>query len=156
DLGPELLVALELLGGLLRRVDGADKCHAAAGENAFRNRRTGGVQRVLDAAFLLLHVGFGRCPDADDGDAAPELGQPFAELLPVVFAFGLLHLSANLLDAALNVLLLASAFDNSAAFLFDANRLGRADLAQLDVFELNAEVFADELAAGQRGDVAEH
>src|SRR5262249_11531785 len=152
DLGPELLVALELLGAFLRGVNGADECHAAAGENAFRDRRTGGVQRVLDAAFLLLHVGFSRRPDADDGHAASQLRQPFAALFLVILAFGLLHLSANLLDAALNVLLLARALDDGATFLLHANRLGGAKLAQLHVFKLDAKVFAYELAARQRGD----
>ena len=114
------------------------------------------MQGVFDAALLLLHLGLGRRADADDRHAAGQLGEPFAELLLVVLALGLVHLRANLLDALLNLLLLAAAVDDRAAFLLDADRLGPAELVERDVLELEAQVFADELAAGQDGDVAEH
>ena len=42
------------------------------------------------------------------------------------------------------------------ALLLDADRLGLAELLERDVLQLEAEVLADELAAGQDGDVAEH
>ena len=40
--------------------------------------------------------------------------------------------------------------------LVDRDLLGAAEVRQLDAFELDAEVFADERAAGEDGDVAEH
>ena len=42
------------------------------------------------------------------------------------------------------------------AVLVDLDLLGPAQLLELEVLELEAEVFADERAAGQDGDVAEH
>ena len=47
-----LVVALELADGLL----GAHQGHAAAGDDAFFDGRTGGVQRVFDAGLLLFHL----------------------------------------------------------------------------------------------------
>ena len=42
----------------------AEQGHAAAGQDAFFDRRTRGVQGVFDAGLLLLHLGFGRGADA--------------------------------------------------------------------------------------------
>ena len=134
----------------------AEQGDAAAGNDALGDRRPGGVQGVLDAALLLLHVGLGGRADADDGHAAGQLGQPFAELLLVVLALGLLHLGADLLDPLLDVGFLAGAVDDRRVFLLDAHRLGLAELVERDVLQLEAQVLADELAAGQDGDVAEH
>ena len=81
----------------------AQQGHAAAGQNAFFDRRTGGVQGVFDAGLLLLHVGFGAGADRDDRHAAGQLGQPFLELLLVVLALGRFDLVADLLDAGLDL-----------------------------------------------------
>ena len=40
--------------------------------------------------------------------------------------------------------------------LVDLDLLGTAQVLELDVFELDAQVFEDRLAAGQDGDVFEH
>ena len=119
---PSLLVALELLGRLPRLpAMAADQRHAAAGQDALGHRGPGRVQGVLDAALLLLHVGLGGGPDADDGHAAGQLGQPFAELLLVVLALGLVHLRADLLDALLDVAaFLPAPLMIVRAFLLDA------------------------------------
>src|SRR5262249_9167481 len=146
----------ELLRLRFGRRNGPDESDAAAGDDALGHRGPRRVQRILNAALGLLHLGLGGRADADDGHAAGQLRQPLAELLLVVFALGLGHLGANLLDAPLNVGLLAGAADDRGALLLDAHRLGLAELVQRDVFELDAEVFADELAAGQYGDVAHH
>jgi hypothetical protein len=71
----------------------AEQGHAAAGQNAFLDRRAGGVQGVLDAGLLLLHFAFGRGADVDLGHAAGQLGQPLFELLAVVVAGGVLDLA---------------------------------------------------------------
>ena len=52
--------------------------------------------------------------------------------------------------------LLAGPVDDGAAFLLDAHHLGGAELIQADVLQLEAQILADELPAGQDGDVAEH
>ena len=77
-----------------------NESYAAAGDDAFFNRCTGGVHRVFDTGLLFLHLGFGSCTDLDDGDAADELGEALLELLTVVVGGGLFDLSADFLDAA--------------------------------------------------------
>ena len=85
--------------GLLDRLAAAQQGHAAAGQNAFLGRRAGGVQGVLDAGLLLLHLGLGAGADRDHRHAAGQLGQPLLELLAVVVAVGVLDLPLELLDA---------------------------------------------------------
>ena len=78
------------------------------------------------------------------------------ELFLVVFALGLLHLRANLIDPLLEVFLLARAVDDRAGLLLDLDALGFAELFERDVLQFQTKVFADELAAGENGDVAQH
>jgi hypothetical protein len=114
------------------------------------------VQRVFDAGLLFLHLGLGRGADVDDGHAAGQLGQAFLQFLAVVVGGGFLDLAADLIHAALDVGGLAAAFDDGGVFLVDDDALGAAEVLSLDVLELDAEVFADELAAGEDGDVFQH
>jgi hypothetical protein len=48
--------------------------------------RAGGAQGVLDAVLLFLQLGLGGSADADDGDAAGQLGQALLQLLAVIVA----------------------------------------------------------------------
>src|SRR6202040_1672233 len=69
---------------------------------------------------------------------------------------GFLDLLPDLGAAAFDVGLFAGAVDDRRVLLFDANLLGRAEHVERDVLELDAEVLADPLAAGQDRDVLEH
>ena len=110
---------------LLERLERADERHAAAGDDALFDGRAGGVQRVLDAGLLLLHLGLGGRADLDDRDAADQLGQPLLQLLAVVVRGGVLDLRADLLDARLDVGLLAGAVDDGGVVLVDGDRAWR-------------------------------
>jgi hypothetical protein len=102
-------------------------------------------------SFISVSVA---APALDDGDAAGQLGEALLELLAVVVAGGLLDLHADLIDRAGDLLLVAGALDDQGLVLVDGDALGRAELFELDVLELEAEVFGDELPAGDDGDVA--
>src|SRR5690606_25602866 len=128
----------------------------AARHDAFLDRGAGGVERVIDAILALLHLDLGRATDADDGDAARELGQTLLELLAVVVRGGLLDLRLDLADAALDVVLGAGAVDDRGVFLFDRDLLGAAEHLQRDVLELDADIFGHDRAARQDGDVFQH
>ena len=85
DVDADLLVFVRALDGFNRR-QAAEQRHAAAGHDAFLDRRAGRVQRVFDAGFLFLHFGLGRGADVDDGHATGELRQAFLQFLAVVIA----------------------------------------------------------------------
>ena len=59
-------------------------------------------------------------------------------------------------DAAFDAGLVAGAVDDRGVVLGDRDLLGLAEHVEGDVLELDAEVFADQLAAGQDGDVFQH
>ena len=93
------LSPLIVAGGLA----GTQQRDAAAGDDAFFDRRTRGVQRVFDAGLLFLHLDFGGGTDLDHGHAAGQLGHALLQLLAVVVAGGFLDLHADLLDARFDV-----------------------------------------------------
>jgi hypothetical protein len=68
----------------------------------------------------------------------------------------LLDLRAQLLDAALDIGLLAGTVDNRGVVLVDHDPLGPAEILQCYAFELDAELFRDHLATAQDGDILEH
>ena len=123
---------------LLDGRDGAEQRHAAAGDDPLLGRRAGRVQGVLDPGLGLLHVRLGRGTDADQRDAAGELGEPLLELLLVVLALGLLDLATELVDPPLDLGPLAGALDQGGAVLVDLDLLGLAELRELEVLQLQA------------------
>ena len=111
------------------------------------------MECILDARLLLLHFDFGRCADIDLSNAARELGETLLELLTVVVAGGHLDLSLEELDAGLNVLGLAGAFDDGGRVLADGDLLGAAEFGDGDVLELDAEFFHDRLTADNDAEI---
>src|SRR5579859_2660232 len=130
--------------------------YAASRNDAFLDRRAGRMHRVINAILALPHLDLGRAADADHRDAARELGQTLLQLLTVVVRGGLLDLRLDLRDARLDVGLLAGTVHDRGVLLLDHHLLGAAEHGDVDVLELDTEVFRDRLAAGQDGDVLQH
>ena len=151
----DLLVPFEAEG--FERLLRTDEGDAAAGDDAFFDGRAGRVQGVFDAGLLFLHLGLGRGADVDDGHAAGELGQAFLELLAVVVAGGLLDLAADLGHAALDVRVLAAAFDDGGVFLVDRRCAWPRPRSSSETFSsLMPRSSVMHAAAGEDGDVFEH
>src|SRR4029453_10999990 len=114
--------------------DSVDRGHAtqetdpAAGDDAFLDGRARGMQRILDAGFALLHLGFRGGADTDDGHTARELGQAFLELLAVVVTRGLLDLAADLGNPSLDFRALAVTLDDGRVFLVHRHALGATEV----------------------------
>src|SRR3546814_20304804 len=70
----------------IKSLGGIEKRRAAAGDDAFFNGRTGGVQRVVDAVLAFLHFNFSRAANLDHCNAASKLGKTLLELFTVVIA----------------------------------------------------------------------
>src|SRR3981081_2154529 len=141
--------ALELLGG-------AQQGDAAARHDAFFNRRTGRMHRVINAVLALLDLDLGRATDADHRDAAGELGQRLLHRLAVVVRGVFVDLPLDLCNASLDVGLLAGAVDDGGVLLVDHHLLGATEHGERDVLELDAEIFRDRLTTGQHCDVLQH
>src|SRR5712691_3083824 len=128
----------------------------APGDDPFLHGRLGRVHGVFDASLLLLHLGLGGRPDLDDRHSPDQLGEALLQLLAVVVGSGFFDLGPELPDAALDVLVLARALDDRGVVLVDGDLLGPAEVVELEVLELDAEVLGDRLAAGQDRDVFQH
>src|SRR5208283_4759848 len=115
-----------------------------------------GVHGVLYASLLFLQLGFGCRAHLDDGYAANQLRQAFLELLAVIVRSGVLDLLADLLDAAFDFAGLAGAFHDGGVVFVNGDLLGLAEILDLHVLKLDAEVFGDGLTAGQHSDVFQH
>src|SRR6266550_6684951 len=150
--------ALVVVAGLdvINRGQAAKQGHATARDDALFDGCAGRVQRVFDAGLLFLHLGLGGGTDVDDGYAASVFRQAFLQFLPVVVARRLLDLAADLIHAALDFGRLAVTFDDGGVFLVHHNGLGAAEVGDIDVLQLDAEVFRDALAAREDGDVFQH
>src|SRR4051794_20726683 len=140
-------------------VDGVDRLQerdAAARHDALLEGGAGGLQRVLDAVLLLLHLGLGGRADLHDGDTARELREALLELLAVEVGVGALDLRLDLVDAALDRVAVAVAVHDGRGVLGDDHAAGAAELRDLGVLELEAHLLGDDLAAGEDRDVLEH
>src|SRR5207302_7968826 len=84
------LVVLEAVE--LDRLDRVQERDAAARHDALLEGRAGGLERVLDAVLLLLHLRLGRRTDLDDGHAAGQLREALLQLLAIEVGVGVLDL----------------------------------------------------------------
>src|SRR5712664_1877217 len=155
DLDAGLLVVV-LGAKSLEVLRGTQQGDAAARHDAFFNRRTGRMHRVIHAILALLHFDLGRAADADHRDAACELGQTLLKLLTVVVRGSFLDLRLDLIDPRFDVGLLAGAADDGGVFLVDHHLLGATEHGERDVLHLDAEIFRNRLTAGQNREVLQH
>src|SRR4051812_29795133 len=155
DLRARLLV-LDVERVEVDRLDRLEQRHAAARHDALLEGRAGGLQRVLDAVLLLLHLRLGGRADLHDGDAAGELGEALLELLAIEVRVGRLDLRLDLVDAALDGLRVTGAVDDRRGVLRHDDAAGAAELRDLRVLELEAHLLGDDLAAREDGDVLQH
>ncbi|CAN4044979.1 AAA+ ATPase domain-containing protein, partial [Dysosmobacter welbionis] len=138
---------------------GGDHVHedgAAAGHNAFLNSGAGGVQGVLDAELLLLHLGLGGSADLDDGHAASQLSQPLLQLLLVIVAGGGGDLRADLAHAILDGLAVAGTVHDGGVLLGDLHLAGAAQHIHGGALQLQTDLLGNHGAAGQNGDILQH
>src|SRR3546814_2049126 len=94
--------------------------------------------------------------DLEDGDTTGQLGEALLELLAVVVRVGVLDLVLDLLDAALDVGVVAGTLDDGGPVLGDDDLGGPAEQVDRGVLELEADLFGDDLAAGEDGHVLQH
>src|SRR3954452_17289479 len=157
DLRARRLVAFERVEDVvLDRVRRVDERDAAARDLTLLECRACGLESVLDAVLLLLHLGLGRSTDLDDRDAARQLREALLELFAVEVRVGRLDLRLDLLDAGLDRVGLAGTVDERRRVLVDDDTACAAELRDLRVLELEAHLLGDHLGAREDRDVLEH
>src|SRR4030095_5493613 len=126
------------------------------GHDALLDGRLRVANGVLDAVLALLELDLGGRTDLDDRNTAGQLGQALLQLLAVVVGVRLLDLGADLVDPALDLLGVTGAVDDGRLVLGDDHLAGLAQQAQVGILQLEADLFADDRATGEDGDVLEH
>src|SRR5260370_16036872 len=154
DIDADGLIPVEL--EFLQGRQAAEKSGTAPGNDAFLNGCPGCVHGVLDAGLFLLQLCFGCRAHLDYRDPADELGQALLELLLVVVRGGLFDLHAELLDATFDLAGLAGARDDRRVVLVDGHLLGAAQVLNLHVLELYAEVLCDGFPTPENVNVLMH
>ena len=114
------------------------------------------LKRILDPVLLLLELGLGGRPDLDDGHPAGELGQALLQLLAIEIRGGGFDLGFDLLAPAPDGGFVAIALDDGGVVLGADHPAGATEILDGDPVELAADLLADDLTAGQHGDVAQH
>ncbi len=104
--------------------------------------------------FLQLHLG-GRA-DLDDRDAAGQLREALLQLFAVVVRVGVVDLGLDLVDPTLDVGLVARALDDGRLVLGDDHLASPAQHVEVDVLELEANLFRDDLPAREDRHVLQH
>src|SRR5205807_9419362 len=111
---------------------------------------------VLDAVLALLELHLGGSADLDDRNTAGQLGQALLQLLAVVVAVALLDLVLDLVDATGDLVGVTGTLDDRRLVLGDDDLAGATEQVERGVLELEADLFADDLAAGEDGHVLQH
>ena len=140
----------------VQRAGGIEQRRAAARNNAFFHRSAGGVQGIINAVLAFLHFDFGAATNLQNSHTASQLGQTLLQLLTVIIAGGHFDLGADLFHTGLDGFGRTFAINNDRVVLVDGDALGLAQHRQGDVFQLDAQVFADHLASRQDGDIFQH
>ena len=106
--------------------------------------------------FLLFEFGLGGGADFDDGDAAGQFGLSLLELFAIEIGGGLGDLGFDLLDSGLDVGLGAFAFDDGGVIFVAGYPAGSAQVFHGNGIQFAADLFGNNLAAGQDGDIFQH
>ena len=149
------LVAGGFLVEVGERAVGAQQRAAAADDDALFDGGAGRGEGVFELGLLLLELDLGRRADLDHRDAAGQLGHPLLELLAVKVGGGDVDLRLDFLDPVLDRLVGAAALNDGGVILVGDHPAGAAEVGDLGLFERAAELFGDQGAAGQHGDVLE-
>ena len=133
-----------------------DVSAAAAEDDAFLDCCSGSIEGVFHTELGFLHLCLGCCTDADDCDAACQLGKTLLKFLSVEIRLGLFDLLLDLGYALVKSGLVAEAVDDDSLLFCDLDALCASELLKGCILELKTQVGADDCAAGQDGDILEH
>jgi hypothetical protein len=114
------------------------------------------MKSVLYTSLLLFHLNFSSSTNMDNCYTANELSETLLELLTIVVRGGVLDLSANLANSALDVILLASSVDDGGVILVNNDALSLTTVSKSDVLKLDAKLLSDATSASEDSDILKH
>merc|ERR1711991_752489 len=143
-------------GHAVKAVCRLNQRNTTTNDDAFLNSGTGCVQGIVHTIFALFHFNLGHAAHADNSNTASQLGHTLLQFLTVVIRGGFFDLLTDLRNTCFDFRLLACTVNDGGFVFGDLNLLGGAKHVHGDVFQLHAQVFRDNLTAGQDRDVLQH
>ena len=112
------------------------------------------MQGVLYTGLLFLHFRLGGSANVDHGNTSGQLSQTLLQLLAVIVGSGFLDLTADLLNATLDVRSFTGPLDDNGVFLVNRYALGPTEIRKLNVLQLDSMIFGDALSTGKDSNVS--
>src|SRR6516165_2621047 len=128
-------------------------CATASRGSADNDGRTGRVQGIFHASFLLLHFGLGSGADTYYRNTTGELGQTLLQFFAIVIRSGFLDLTADLVNPGLDIFGRTFALNDRCVFLVDRDPLCPSEIFQHEVFKLDSMVLGEATTPGEHRDV---
>ncbi|OPX95607.1 MAG: hypothetical protein A4E58_02019 [Syntrophorhabdus sp. PtaB.Bin006] len=102
----------------------SQECYAATRDNTFFHRCLCGIQGILNAGFLFLHLCLGGSPNINDSNATYQLCKPFLKFLPVIVGSCFVNLCPYLSDPCFYILLVACTIHDCGIVFVNHHSLG--------------------------------
>src|SRR5690606_1502048 len=134
----------------------ADQCSTAARNHAFFNRRTGSVQGVFNACFLLFHFNFGSSTHFDYRNTASQFSYALLQFFAVVIRRSFFDVYTNLLYTRFDLVSVTSTINNSGVVFVHGYALGGTQVLNSSAFQIQTNFFRDHSTAGQYSDILQH
>mmetsp|Transcript_80850 Transcript_80850/g.168729 ORF Transcript_80850/g.168729 Transcript_80850/m.168729 type:complete len:618 (+) Transcript_80850:65-1918(+) len=152
DVPANALVQVLALKGieLLRAIE---QSSAATWDNALFDCSSGGIQGIVQPVLDFLDLNLGCTSDLDHGDTAGQLGKSLLQLVRLVLRGGAIDGVTDGLASLLDGRLLASSLHDHSLILGHGEGLASAQLGDLHVLELVTQLLAEELSAGEDGEI---
>ncbi len=129
---------------------------SAAWYDTFFNSSAGCVQGIVNAVFAFFHFNFRCTANFNQGNTASQFGQTFLKFLTVIVRRSFFDLSFDLAAACIDVVFSAGTV-NDRCFLFgDGHCFGSTQHIEGNAFQFDAQLFGDQLTAGEDRNVFEH
>ncbi|CAB5132789.1 unannotated protein [freshwater metagenome] len=106
--------------------------------------------------LLFFQLDFSGCANLEDCNAAGQLGETLLQFFAVVIRISVFDFSLDLIDATLNVAIIATTFDQRGLVFGDDHLFGFTQKIKGCGFQLQANFFADDLTTGEDGNVLQH
>jgi hypothetical protein len=122
DFHPQLLIGFDF--HFLQRGQTSNQRNAPARHDPFLYCRTGRIEGIFNPGFFLFHFCLSGRAHVDHRHPADQFGQPFLQFFTIVVGGGLIDLSANLLDPALDGRARTGAVNDGGVVLIDVDPFG--------------------------------
>ena len=155
DLNAGALIPIQLGGEAVQVGGELNQGAATAGHDPLFHRGAGGVQGIFDAQFAVAQFRFGGGADFDHRNATGQLGDALGELLAVVLRLGVLQLALDRRHPVAHGGLVGVTGHDRGVVLADRDPAHTAEILQTHLIQRHGAVFADQVRAGQDGDVLE-